>query len=90
MKRTKSFLLSCVKPRNDQVKLIKAESFIRFRLMIYETCMHQTQKRLIIHVFSHCTGDLLQFIESDEAFFFGVVKSKNSLKAILCLVLSDF
>ncbi len=75
---------------NNEVKLLKTESFVRFSLMRNETCVHQIQKGLIIYVVSNCSGDLLQLFESDVAFLLCVIQSENSFEAVLCLVLTNF
>ena len=88
-KWVESFFVSGIILGNDEVKLLKIESFIRFSLMCNETSVHHIEKGLIVHVLSHSSGDLLQLLESNVAFFFCVVQSKNSLQAVFCLVFTD-
>lgn len=85
----RSFLLFGVILGNDEIKLFETESFIRLSLMSDKTCVHQIEKSLIVHVFTDCTGDLLQLLESDVTLFLGVIKGKYSLEAVFCLVFAD-
>lgn len=83
-----SFFISCIVFGNYEIKLFKAESFIWFSLIFYERWMHQIKKSIIIHILSDCPWNLFQFLETNEAFIFCVIKGEDSFKAIFCTILT--
>lgn len=54
-----SLIASGVILGNDEVKLVKSESFVGLSLILNKTGVHQVQKRLIVHHLPDVPSDLL-------------------------------